>query len=387
MCAKLYLRSDAYLATHEKEMIELEVHQEGIDIMAAKMRHLVFMARELDPRAANVLKQEMLSVGGEAAIPFHAISDLSKPADCLVSGTQRQFQIAIAKLTSQPFGLKELAEKLAFAIKALGRPREPIKIMGVLNVTADSFSDGGKFLDHQTAVNHAFEMEKSGADIIDIGGESTRPGAEPVVPEEQMERVIPVINELSGNLKIPMSIDSRSPVVLQRAIEAGVSMVNLVGGIRDEHMAKILAQANVPVVLMHMLGEPDNMQTNPQYQDVMDDIMDWAGGQIELAERAGISRGRIIIDPGIGFGKTLEHNLEIIRRLGEMRILGVPILLGASRKSFIGKILDADTNERLEGSLTAAILSAVNGADIVRVHDVAETVKALAVASAIEELQ
>ncbi len=381
MAVRVYLRSDAYLATHEKEMIQMEVCQDGIDIMAAKMRHLVFMVRELDPRAANILKQEMLAADGEAAIPYHAISDLSKPTDCLVSGTQRQFQIAIAKLVCQPFGLKKLAEELAFSIKALDRPREPIKIMGILNVTADSFSDGGKFLDSQAAIAWAIAMEKAGADIIDIGGESTRPGAEPVSAEEQLERIIPVIERL--NLKVPISIDSRSPEVVQKALEVGVGMVNLVGGIRDEEISKMLAEANVPVVLMHMLGEPDNMQNDPKYHDVMDEIMDWARNQIKLAEKAGISRGSIIIDPGIGFGKTLENNLEIIRRLGELRILGVPVLLGASRKSFIGKIMNTTVEERLEGSLAAAILGAVNGADIIRVHDVSETVKTLAIVYAV----
>ena len=184
-------------------------------------------------------------------------------------------------------------------------------------------------------------------------------------------------------MKIPISIDSRSSVFVEKALEAGASMVNLVGGLRDDNMAKVLAKINVPVVLMHMLGEPENMQDAPQYHDVMDEIMEWARSQIELAEKAGISRERIIIDPGIGFGKTLEHNLEIIRRLGELRILGLPVLLGPSRKSFIGKILNAQVEERLEGSLATAILGAVNGADIVRVHDVPETVKAMAITHAI----
>ena len=253
--------------------------------------------------------------------------------------------------------------------------------MGILNITPDSFSDSGQYLENQDAISHAIAMEKAGADIIDIGGESTRPGAELVSLQEQLERVIPVIEKL--NLKIPISIDSRSPEVISQALKAGASMVNLVGGIRDEAMSKVLAQTDVPVVLMHMLGEPENMQDNPQYHDIMDQIMNWAREQIELSEKSGISRERIIIDPGIGFGKTLEHNLEIIRRLGELRILNVPVLLGASRKAFIGKILDAQVEERLEGSLAAAILATVNGADIVRVHDVPETVKAMAVVTQI----
>lgn len=383
MPAKVYLRSDAHLASHEREMIELEVCKEGIDIMAAKMRHLIFMVRGLDPRGANVLKQEMLAADGEAAIPYHAISDMSRPADCLVSGTQRQFQIAIAKLMTQPFGLRDVAEELADAIKELDRPRKPVKIMGILNVTPDSFSDGGNFQDFQAAIDHALGMEAAGADIIDIGGESTRPGAEPVSPEEQIGRVIPVIEGLAGVLKIPMSIDSRSPEVITGALEAGAGMINLVGGIRNGSMASLLASCKVPVILMHMQGEPGNMQDSPEYHDVMDEIVDWAREQMALAKDAGIRPERLIMDPGIGFGKTLEHNLEIIRRLGELRILGLPVLLGASRKSFIGRVLDADVNHRLEGSLAAAVLGAANGADILRVHDVEETVKALALAQEI----
>jgi len=382
MSARLYLRSDNYLASHEKEMIELEVCQEGIDIMVAKMRHLTFMVRELDPRAANVLKQEMLAADGEAAIPYHALSDLSKPTDCLISGTQRQFQIVVAKLVTQPFGLKALAEDLAEAMKALDRPRERPRIMGILNATPDSFSDGGEFLEPEAAIAHAKRMKDEGADIIDIGGESTRPGAEIVSPEQQLERVLPVIQVLKGH-DLMISIDSRSHVVVERAIQEGASMANLVGGLRDKDMANVLAGVNVPIVLMHMQGEPHNMQDNPEYQDVMDDIVDWAREQISVAEEAGIGKDRVIIDPGIGFGKTLEHNLEIINRLGELRVLGVPILLGPSRKSFIGKITGAEAGQRLEGSLAAAVLGHANGADILRVHDVKETALALAVAHAV----
>ena len=380
MCAKLYLRSDNYLATHEKEMIELEVCEEGIDIMVAKMRHLVFMARGLDPRAANILKQEMLSVDGEAAIPYHAISDLDKPTDCLISGTQRQFQIAIAKLVCQPFGLKELAEELAFAIKSLDRPRKKLEIMGILNVTPDSFSDGGQYVDSKAAIARAIEMEKTGASMIDIGGESTRPGAESVSFQEQLERVISVIEGL--DLKISISIDSRSPEVVEKALEAGAGMVNLVGGIRDENMAKLLAQKEVPVILMHMLGEPDNMQNDPKYRDVMDDIMDWARAQIELAEKAGISREHIIIDPGIGFGKTLEHNLLLLRNIDKFVATGYRVLVGPSRKSFIGKITGKEKPaERIFGTAAAVALCAAAGVSIVRVHDVAEMVDVVKVAN------
>ncbi len=380
MDSRLYLRSDAFMASHEKEMLEMEVCKEGIDIMISKMRHIVFMVRGMDPRAANILKQEMLAADGEAAIPYHAISDLSKPTDCLVSGTQRQFQIAIAKLVSQPFGLRELAQEISQAINNLDRPRPKPAVMGILNITPDSFSDGGRYFEKEDAVEHARAMADQGADIIDIGGESTRPGAEPVPPEEQLSRVIPVIKALDFNRE--MSIDSRSPVVLKEALESGAGIANLVGGV-NQGLLEVLASSDCRIVLMHMQGQPANMQNSPEYADVMDDIVDWFRGQMAMCLDAGISNERLIIDPGIGFGKTLEHNLEILRRLGELRLLGLPIMVGTSRKSFIGKLLDSGVEERLEGSIASAVIALANGADIIRAHDVKETVRAIRIAQEI----
>jgi dihydropteroate synthase len=253
--------------------------------------------------------------------------------------------------------------------------------MGILNITPDSFSGDG-ILDTGKAVEKALQMEKDGADIIDIGGESTRPGAEKVSGREELDRVIPVIEALAGKLKIPISIDCRNPLVVKKALESGASIVNLVGGLRDADMAKIIAKAGVPVVLMHMQGEPETMQQNPVYSDVMDDIIAELRMHINIALEAGIEPCNIILDPGIGFGKTVEHNLEIIRRLGEMRILGMPVLIGLSRKSFIGKI-SGDANNRLEGSLASAVLASANGASIIRVHDVAETARAIRLADAV----
>lgn len=392
---KLYLRSCTDSDVISREMGEIGVCQEGIDIMAPKSRQFIFMARDLDPRAANILKQEMLAVGGDAAISYHAISDLTKETDAHIIGTERQISIANEKLKCQPFGLKELAAEIECALNNLARPLksnlncggkelaigERSLIMGVLNVTPDSFSDGGQFLDKDAAINHARTMIEQGADIIDVGGESTRPGAEPVSAEIELERVIPVIKALSGN--ILLSIDTRKPEVARKAIEAGACMVNLVGGIRDEETGKLIAEKEIPAILMHMLGEPASMQTDPQYDDVMDDIAGHLADQIETAIGLGIKAEKIIVDPGIGFGKTTIHNLEIMKRLGELRILGCPILIGASRKSFIGKITGAEANDRLEGSLAAAVLAAAKGAHILRVHDVKETKRALAVADSI----
>jgi len=393
MCPELYLRAASAPEGLETGMKAIGVCQEGIDIMVPKMRHFVFMARDLDPRGANILKQEMLAVGGEAAISYHAISDISKPTDCLLSGTERQFSIAMRKLEAQPFGLKPLAAELDRAVRNIICPKSmsfgPLKldrtrVMGIVNITPDSFSGDG-MKDTGTAIERALAMEKDGADIIDIGGESTRPGADPVSPKEETARVIPVIKALSGKLKIPISIDTRKPEVAEAALKAGASIVNLVGGIRDKKMSRLLAKKGAPVILMHMQGEPSDMQDSPQYRDVMDDIVSELRAQVKLAVEAGIDPRKIAVDPGIGFGKTAGHNLDIVRRLGELRIMGMPILIGLSRKSFIGKVLDSEPDDRLEGSLAGAVLAAANGADILRAHDVAETVRAARVADAVLE--
>ncbi|MDO9537305.1 MAG: dihydropteroate synthase [Thermoplasmata archaeon] len=390
----LYMRSANHLEDAHVRMKEIGVCQEGIDIMASKMRHFIFMARGLDPRAANILKQEMLTVGAEAAMSYHTVSDLTRPTDCLLSGTERQFDIAVKKLATQPFGLSILASDIECAIKNVfcSEPRNfgPLEIggrtlvMGILNMTPDSFSGDG-VSDHKEAIERGIAMQKSGADIIDIGGESTRPDAITPSTEEEMKRVIPIIEALASQLEIPLSIDSRNPEVVSAAIEAGASIVNLVGGLRTKDMAKVISETATPVILMHMQGEPGNMQSDPQYQDVMDDIISELRCQTMLALEAGIEPCNIMVDPGIGFGKTKEHNLEIIHRLEEMKILGMPVLIGTSRKSFIGKVLDAEVGERLEGSLASAVIASLNGADIVRVHDVKETIRALKVADAVQD--
>jgi dihydropteroate synthase len=388
----LYLRSFSQPADADARMLEIGVCREAVGIMVPKMSHFVFMVRDLDPRAANILKQEMLAVGGEAATSYHVVCDLSKPTDCLLSGTARQFSIAVPKLAVQPFGLAPLAREIALAMSNIScrnaRPFGPLEMgrrtlaMGILNATPDSFSGDG-CTDAAAAIEKAMAMADAGAAIIDIGGESTRPGAERPGTEEELKRVIPVIRELAGRTKAAISIDSRDPEVVKRAIEAGASMVNLVGGIRGEDMANAIASSGAPVILMHMQGEPGDMQNNPVYRDVVDEIISYFRCQILSAVEAGIKPENIAIDPGIGFGKTLEHNLEILRRLGEFRILGVPLVIGTSRKSFIGKVLGTEAGDRLEGSLASAVLAAANGADMVRVHDVGETVRAIKLADAI----
>lgn len=245
------------------------------------------------------------------------------------------------------------------------------RIMGVLNVTPDSFYDGGRYWDPFTAVRHGQRLAREGADVIDVGGESTRPGAEPVDLEEELRRVIPVIERLSDRIEQPVSIDTRKAEVARRALNAGARLVNDVSGLTaDTEMAGTVAAAGVPVVIMHTAGTPRDMQLNPGYRDTVGEIVDWLDARIAHAVVLGIRRSRVIIDPGIGFGKRLSDNLLLIRSLASFRPLNRPLLIGPSQKSFIGRVLDAEKNDRMEGTAAAVALSVANGASIVRVHDV-----------------
>ncbi|MFA4829180.1 MAG: dihydropteroate synthase [Thermodesulfovibrionales bacterium] len=258
--------------------------------------------------------------------------------------------------------------------------------MGILNVTPDSFSEGGQYFDKSLAIKRAYEMVEEGADIIDIGGESTRPGSEPVPLEEELRRTIPVIEAIVKNIKVPISIDTYKADVAKRALDAGASMVNDISGMRfDPEMPKVVSQYKVPVVIMHIKGNPKTMQKEPVYEALIPEIMDYLRMSIRLAVKFGIDEDKIVIDPGIGFGKTFDHNLEIIKNLHEFTLLEKPLLIGPSRKAFLGKILnDAPASERLEGTAAAVAISILNGADIVRVHDVKEMKKVALVADAVK---
>lgn len=247
-------------------------------------------------------------------------------------------------------------------------PLDRTLVMGILNVTPDSFSDGGKWVDVDRAVARGLEMRAQGADIVDVGGESTRPGAPPVGADEEMRRVLPVIERLGGRI----SIDTSKAVVAEAALRAGARIVNDVTALRDPRMARVVARAGAAVILMHMKGSPRTMQKNPRYRDVVRDISDFLRRRLRRALSAGIPRDRILVDPGIGFGKRPEHNLEILRRLSEFRRLGCPIAIGTSRKSFIGQVLGRDVHERLAGTAATVAAAVLRGADLVRVHDVKE---------------
>lgn len=261
-------------------------------------------------------------------------------------------------------------------------------IMGILNTTPDSFSDGGKFTVVEAAAAHAMLMVNEGADIIDVGGESTRPGAQEVSVADEISRVVPVIEAIRQQSSVCISIDTSKPDVMRAAVEAGANMVNDVNALRAEGAVQICAELNVPVCLMHMQGEPRIMQKDPQYKNVVDDVAEFLSQRVQAGVEAGISRDKIIIDPGFGFGKTLEHNLQLLSRLDELQKLGLPVLAGISRKSMLGTILgEVPVEERLFASVAAAVLAWTKGATIFRVHDVKPTVDALKVCAAVNGVE
>lgn len=384
----------------KKELIKVGADSYGVDVMFPKSVHRCIKLEHVEIKIANILKQEMLSIGGEAAVSRGVIDFSVKETDVLLIGTLRHYSELVEKLKKQPFRLSNLGEEINRILENFRGVKKTVKcgkfnlelgektlVMGILNTAPDSFYDGGRYDDLNNAFEHALMMEKEGADIIDVGGESSRPWSDPVPLEVELERVIPVIKEISGKVKIPVSIDTVKAEVAVKSLDSGASMINDISGLRfDSEMAKAAAEYDAPVVVMHMKGTPKSMQNNPEYDSVMGEIISFLRKQTDYAMNAGINPDKIIIDPGIGFGKKLEHNLEIIKRIGELKTLGFPIIAGPSRKSFIGNILNNQPpEERLEGTIAAASVIALNGADILRVHDVEKIKKALRVVDAIKK--
>lgn len=257
------------------------------------------------------------------------------------------------------------------------------QVMGILNITPDSFSDGGRWMKPEQAITQAQQMQRDGAAIIDIGGESTRPGAEAVSVQQELDRVIPVIERLLSEIDLPLSIDTSKPEVMQEAVGAGAGMVNDVYGLRQPGAVAAVAELNVPVCIMHMQGEPRTMQQAPHYEDVVEDVYEFLAERVAACVEQDIDTRRILVDPGFGFGKTLEHNLRLLRFLPRFEDLGSGVLVGMSRKSMIGAVLDRPVEERLAGSLSLATLAAWQGAKLIRVHDVKESADAVRMASAV----
>lgn len=305
-------------------------------------------------------------------------------AECIVRGGATADRRVVAA-NALPGGDTEQAAQLLHRLQgvrpdiaglALDRPR----IMGVVNITPDSFSDGGRYLGADAAIAHGLRLEAEGADILDIGGESTRPGAEPIGIEDECRRVLPVIEGLAKQVRVPLSIDTRNAEVMRRAAQSGARIINDVSALaHDPQSLEVAAATGLAVVLMHAQGDPRNMQRNPAYDDVALDVYDALEARVAACEKAGIPRERLVVDPGIGFGKTLAHNLALLGALSMFHGLGCAVLLGASRKSFIGKLTGAEADDRLPGSLAAALLGVAQGVQILRVHDVAATRQAVAI--------
>lgn len=366
------------------ELERIGVDPGGLGMMGGKMLARCIYLPSLQCRQANILKQEMLSLGGDAAVARGTVACSINETDAILIGTDKQLLQLCVKLKAQPFGLPALAAELDALLANIKHPpkrwltsrREfsldrPL-IMGILNLTPDSFSDGGRYIDPERAVEHALLMEAEGADIIDVGGESTRPGAPLIQAAEESARIIPVIEQLSQKLSCAISVDTWKSVVADRALSAGAEIINDISGFNfDPKMAGIVAGSGAAAVLMHTRGTPDEMQKNTGYADLMSDVMKGLQGSVSQALQAGVERERIAIDPGIGFGKSAAGNLEVLRRLRELAGMGFPILSGTSRKSFIGKILKRESaSERLFGTAATVALSVANGAQILRVHDV-----------------
>jgi dihydropteroate synthase len=388
-------------------MRDIGVDSYGIKIMLPKAMSHLMRIDSLSGIAANILKQEMLSIGADAAVARGCLTGKVSSSGCLLMGTSSQFVRLSEKLRRQPFGLNRIARDLSLSIAnyqrnkfilhlgrfklSLAKPR----IMGIVNLTPDSFSGDGLISKQQTAggrrqmnriLEYAQGLIQDGADIIDVGAESTRPGAPAVPLKEELLRAIPAIRALAKKIKAPISIDTYKPEVARAALDNGAAMINDITGLKDSRMLKVALKYKAAVVIMHMQGRPRTMQRNPQYKSLIGEIIYFLEERIRRARDAGIGEEKIIIDPGIGFGKTCDHNLEILRYLRDFKVLGRPILVGTSRKSFIGHILKAEPQQRVAGTLASCLAAAKHGAKVFRVHDVRQVKEGLKVFQRIEQV-
>ena len=391
------------LSIHNPADLERELAGVGSDpqcwpIFLAKSRVVAIKLESLSTAGANILKQTAIACGGDCAVNRAIVSGRVRHTDAVLFVTMRQLRVLLDRLASQPECVARLVPELVVLSGRLLLPARGIKlgrktidlgsrthVMGILNATPDSFSDGGRFLEPPAALDHASAMAEEGADFIDVGAESTRPGSKAVPAKEQLKRLLPVLRAVKRRVNVPVSVDTTSATVAQAALREGADIVNDVSALAgDRRMAAVVARAGVPCILMHMKGRPRTMQRNPEYSDLMSEVVGFLATALERGEQAGIERRQMLVDPGIGFGKTAAHNLEILRRLAELRSLGAPVVAGPSRKRFIGAVSDAPPGERLEGTIAACVFAAANGANVLRVHDVKPVVKALKLADAIE---
>lgn len=367
-----------------RELQRIGVDPTGIAVMADKALHQTILVPQVRPAAANILKQEMLALGGDAAVTRGTISCTVPETDVLLMGTIKQLKKLCDKLKAQPFGLSTIGSTLALLLSSDTVPpywqtarrrltlTRPL-VMGILNLTPDSFSDGGRYTDRDAALAHAEAMVAAGADLLDIGAESTRPGAFVVDAAEEISRVEPIVRLLASRLSTPLSVDTWKSTVATAALDAGAEIINDISGATfDADMPRLIAQRQAGVVLMHTRGTPDNLHPPCQYQDLMAEVSDELSQAAKQVIDAGASPAQIVLDPGIGLPKDVTQNLTLLRRLPEFQSLGYPLLVGTSRKTFIGKILNQpDPADRLFGTAATVAWSVMQGAHIIRVHDVA----------------
>ena len=365
-------------------LVKLGVDGGGVDILASKISHHVIYIKDLHVGAANILKQDALSIGADLAVPRGTVIATTKKVDCILIATTKQLKTLSRKELVQPFGLKELAHKLKEFVEA--KKPTKVEIMGVINANEDSFYQGSRF-DISNAMQRIENMIEDGADIIDIGGVSSRPNAALVSASEELQRVRSVyemIHQEELYKRVKFSCDTYEPEVIKLALDSGFSIVNDITGLENDEVCKLCASYNATAIIMHMQGTPQTMQANPQYEDIITDVYQFLDERTQKAESFGVKD--IVLDVGIGFGKTLEDNLALIKNLENFLTLKKPLLIGASRKSMIDKIIPVGIEDRLAGTLALHLESAKNGASVLRVHDVKEHLQALKVQEALQSI-
>lgn len=389
------IRKEEYLSLMNK----LKVSRTGTSIMKDRFSLRSFMITDISTPAANVIKQHVLALGGEAAVPAHSVNCSEPKSDLVFSIREDRLPQLLEKFRCQCWKLPEVAEIIQNIVSCTAPwfnfssekidTSKPL-VMGILNVTPDSFSDGGKFHNPEKALERALEMVSEGADIIDIGGESTRLGSMSVDASEEIKRTVPVIKMMRDHgIKVPVSIDTSKSEVAKAALDAGADIINDISGFTfDDKMAHIAAERGVPVILMHILGKPSTMQKNPEYKDLFPEMLDRLKRSVETAISAGVKPGKIILDPGIGigFGKTAEHNIAIVKHLEVFHSFAMPVLAGVSRKSFIGTVTGRkDPAERIAGSTAIHLSLLEKGVAIIRVHDIKEAVDTVSIYLALKK--
>jgi len=377
----MYIYKLGNIAEKKALLKKLGVESGGVSIMAKKMELLYFFIKGLKAPAANILKQDALSIGAELAVPGGVILCEKPTYDCILIGTRKHMEILSKKELAQPFGLKTVAKELK---KFLSQRAYETQIMGVVNANDDSFFEGSRFVSGE-AVTQIKRMIEEGADIIDVGAVSSRPGAALVSAKEELDRIKPICDAIKSQKlyeKATFSVDSYEPSVVAYALESGFTLINDITGASDATIIKLALKYDAKLCIMHMQGTPQTMQKNPHYEDVMVEVSDFFEERIAKCEALGMRRENIILDVGIGFGKTLEHNLILLKNMNHFTYFGCEVLIGASRKSIISKIIPTSTGERLPGTLAIHLKAVENGATIVRCHDVSEHKQALAVLDA-----